>query len=110
VIAAERDRGATIFVTTHDMVTADALCDRVAFVVDGRIAACDAPRRLKLADGRRDVRVEYRDDGRLRTRTFPVGEVDGDLASLLASADVETVHTTEATLDDVFVRVTGQQL
>ena len=34
VIADERRRGATVFLTTHDMVTADALCDRVAFVVD----------------------------------------------------------------------------
>ncbi|MGH8931424.1 MAG: ABC transporter ATP-binding protein [Egibacteraceae bacterium] len=110
VIAAERDRGATIFLTTHDMVTADALCDRVAFVVDGRIAACDDPRALKLSIGARKLRIEYRMNGDLATATFPLGEASGQLVHLLGSQMVETVHTTEASLDDVFVSVTGRQL
>jgi fluoroquinolone transport system ATP-binding protein len=110
VIAAERERGATVFLTTHDMVTADALCDRVAFVVDGRIAACDRPRSLKLSAGPRHVRVEYRTNGELQSRLFEVGEPDPELARLLASPAIETVHTTEASLDDVFVAVTGQRL
>lgn len=110
VIAAERDRGATVFLTTHDMVTADTLCDRVAFVVDGRIAACDHPRALKLSSGARSLRVEYRMNGDLATATFPLGEVSGRLVALLGSQTVETVHSTEASLDDVFVAVTGRRL
>ena len=110
LIAAERDRGATIFLTTHDMLTADSLCDRVAFVVEGTIRACDAPRALKLATGPRRIVVEYRDDGRLRSHEFAVGEPDPALSQLLASPGLETVHTTEASLDDVFVEVTGRQL
>jgi fluoroquinolone transport system ATP-binding protein len=110
VIAAERARGATVFLTTHDMVTADALCDHVAFVVDGHIAACDRPRTLKLSAGPRRIRVEYRADGELRSRLFGIGEPDPELARLLTSPAVETVHTTEASLDDVFVTVTGQRL
>lgn len=110
VIASERERGATVFLTTHDMVAADALCDRVAFVVDGHIAACDRPRTLKLSAGPRRIRVEYRTDGALRSRLFGIGEPDPELARLLASPAVETVHTTEASLDDVFVTVTGRQL
>lgn len=110
LIAAERQRGVTVFLTTHDMVTADALCDRVAFVVDGRIAACDAPRTLRLSAGPRRLRVEYRDDGDLRSQVFGVGDPDPQLIRLLTSPDVETVHTTEASLDDVFVQVTGRQL
>ncbi|MBW3603571.1 MAG: ABC transporter ATP-binding protein [Actinobacteria bacterium] len=76
VIAEERDRGATVFLTTHDMVTADTLCDRVAFVVDGRIAACDRPRTLKLGDRARQIRVEYRDGADLRSQLFDVGASD----------------------------------
>ncbi|HSK91139.1 MAG TPA: ABC transporter ATP-binding protein [Euzebyales bacterium] len=110
VIAAERDRGVTIFLTTHDMATADALCDRVAFVVDGAIAACDRPRDLKLSTGARRIRVEYRADGRLRSEQFDIGEAGPRLAQLLGSPDLETVHTTEASLDDVFVDVTGRRL
>lgn len=110
VIAGERDRGATVFVTTHDMTTADSLCDRIAFVVDGRIVACDRPRALKLRNRPRQIRVEYRVGTDLRTRLFAVGDTDDALAKLLTTADVETVHTTEATLDDVFVDVTGRAL
>lgn len=107
LIQAEQRRGRTVFLTTHDMATAAALCDRVAFVVDGRIAACESPRALQLGHGRRLLRVEYRRDGRLETATFPVGELSPQLLTLLASDTVETVHTTEASLDEVFAAVTG---
>ncbi|HSJ45416.1 MAG TPA: ABC transporter ATP-binding protein [Euzebyales bacterium] len=110
LIAAERDRGATVFLTTHDMQTADLLCDRVAFVVDGRIVACDTPRALKLTGRPRRVRVEYRRGGRLRVEDVDLDAHDGTLARLLSSPDLETVHTTEASLDDVFVDVTGRRL
>jgi ABC-type uncharacterized transport system ATPase subunit len=56
VIREARDGGATVFLTTHDMVTANELCDRVAFLVDGQIAALDSPRSLRLAHGRKVVR------------------------------------------------------
>ncbi len=46
-------RGRTIFLTTHDMATADELCDRVAFVVDGQIVALDTPAELKIARSQR---------------------------------------------------------
>lgn len=110
VLLAERDRGATLFLTTHDMTLADAVCDRVAFVLDGRIAACDSPRALKLAAGRRQIRVEYRDEaGGVASRTVPLDAASG-LAELLASKRIETIHSAEASLDDVFVEVTGAQL
>ena len=58
VIREARRSGATVFLTTHDMVTADELCDRVAFLVGGQMAALDSPRSLRLAYGRKVVRVE----------------------------------------------------
>ncbi|CAN5874116.1 ABC transporter ATP-binding protein [soil metagenome] len=110
VIAGERDRGATVFVTTHDMTTADSLCDRIAFVVDGQITACDRPRNLKLSTAPRQIRVEYRDGEGLHSRLFNLDATDGALAHLLATTTVETVHSAEATLDDVFAHVTGHTL
>ena len=74
-------RGRTIFLTTHDMATADELCDRVAFVVDGRIDALDTPTELKIARGQRLVRVEYRgEDGRLDTADFAMDGLADDRA------------------------------
>jgi len=107
-----RERGRTVVLTTHDMAVADRLCDRVAFIVDGRIPVVDAPRALKLEHGEPTVRVEYRVDGTLETRTFPLSGLgdDGAFRELLGSDGVETIHTGEATLEAVFVAVTGEDL
>jgi fluoroquinolone transport system ATP-binding protein len=107
-----RDEGATVFLTTHDMATADDLCDRVAFLVDGRIAALDSPRTLRLAHGSRVVRVESTaEEGRV-VAEFPLQEIaeNADFLQVLRSGKVETIHTQETTLEDVFVRLTGTQL
>jgi fluoroquinolone transport system ATP-binding protein len=113
IVLAEKARGKTVFLTTHDMATADQLCDRVAFVVDGRIVALDSPKELKLARGMRQVRVEYRSDAEtLIGKDFPLdGLADNhDFLALLRTEHVETMHSKEATLDDVFVEATGRSL
>jgi fluoroquinolone transport system ATP-binding protein len=106
-------RGCTIFLTTHDMSTADELCDRVAFVVDGRIVALDTPAELKIARSQRLVRVGYRDlDGGLTSAEFPMaGLADNpEFLAALRNQHVETIHSQEADLEDVFVDVTGRRL
>jgi fluoroquinolone transport system ATP-binding protein len=111
VIRAQAHAGCTVFLTTHDMTTVDELCDRVAFLLDGRISLIDTPRALRLAHGQARVRVEYRDDGALRQAEFPLtAPTDTALLSLLRDARVETIHTREATLRDVFIAVTGGRL
>ena len=47
IIEEERGNGTTVFLTTHNMVDADLLCDRVAFILNGNIAALDTPQNLK---------------------------------------------------------------
>lgn len=106
-------RGRTVFLTTHDMTTADELCDRVAFVVDGRIVALDTPTELKIARSRRRVQVKYRrEDGRLEVAEFSMDGLADDpgFHRVLRDHHVETIHSREATLDDVFVETTGRRL
>ena len=106
-------RGRTVFLTTHDMSTADELCDRVAFVVDGTIVALDTPAELKIARSQRRVRVEYRgDNGVLDTAEFPMDGLADDPAfhAVLQNRHVETIHSREASLDEVFVEITGRRL
>ena len=112
LIRAEREAGSTLFLTTHDMAAADELCDRVAFIVDGRIACIDSPRALKLAHGERTVRVEYRSGERTVHTDFPLDGLADNAAfhQVLRDCDVQTIHTREATLADVFIRVTGRAL
>jgi fluoroquinolone transport system ATP-binding protein len=112
LILQHRARGATVFLTTHDMATADELCDRVAFLVDGHIALVDAPRDLKVRYGEQRVRVEYRVDGVLEARDFPLerlAENSGFLAAL-RQPSLETIHTQETSLERIFIRVTGREL
>ena len=101
--------GTTVFLTTHYMDEADELCDRVAFLVSGRIVALDTPRELKLRYGERSVVVllDTREEERLRL------DDAADAARLeqwMADGKVLTVHSQEGTLEDVFVNLAGRPL
>ena len=112
LIQAEREGGATVFLTTHDMAAADELCDRVAFIVDGRIACMDSPRALKLKHGERAVRIEYRSGDRTVHADFPLDDLADNAAfqQVLREREVQTIHTRESTLAEVFIQVTGRTL
>ena len=109
LILKQRSRGAAIFLTTHSMELADALCDTVAFLYGGVIAANDSPDALKLRFGKREIRVLYRDNGAESERFFPMDDKAG-LAEFLKTADVIKLHSQEATLEEIFLRVTGKEL
>jgi fluoroquinolone transport system ATP-binding protein len=112
LILQERARGVTVFLTTHDMTVAAELCDRVAFIVNGQIVLVDEPRALTVRHGRRTVRVEYRDDGTILAREFALDGLgmNPDFLALLRERPIETIHTLDATLEDVFLHVTGARL
>ncbi len=112
LILAQKATGKTVFLTTHNMAVADELCDRVAFIVDGEIRLIDTPRELKLHYGERRVRVEYGVNGNRAHRDFALETLGQDTAFLevLRAGTVQTIHTQEATLEDIFIRVTGRAL
>jgi len=111
-IREEAERGAAVLLTTHDMFEADELSDRVAFINEGRIVALDTAENLKLKYGTRSVKVRLRDGDGVREEHL---ELDGDgssakLAELAASPDLLTIHTEEATLEQIFIQMTGRGL
>ncbi len=113
VILEERARGATIFLTTHDMTEADKLSDRVAFIDKGQIAAIDTPHKLKQQYGRRMLRAEVSDgDGKLREQEIELDQPQtaAEVERLFEQEQVITVHTEEATLEDIFIQITGRAL
>ncbi len=111
LIREEADRGVAVLLTTHDMYEADELSDRVAFIDEGRILALEAPEQLKLRHGQRAIRVRYREDHEVKEATVPLDEAAGDqLQALLGREYLLTIHTEEATLEDVFVELAGRRL
>ncbi len=107
-----RQQGRTVFLTTHNMTDADELCDRVAFLIDGKIAALDTPRQLKVHRGQRRVRVEYQQNAHVEQREFALDNLgsNAEFLDLLRDTQVETIHTQEATLERVFIDITGRSL
>jgi fluoroquinolone transport system ATP-binding protein len=112
IIRQENDKGATVFLTTHNMYIADELCDRVAFVVDGKIRLIDSPKSLKLKYGEKLVDVEYIQDDQLIKDSFSTVEPSekARLMEVIDHHDIQTMHTKEATLEEIFIKVTGRGL
>jgi fluoroquinolone transport system ATP-binding protein len=104
--------GTTVFLTTHNMTVADALCDRVAFLVAGEIRALDAPRQLKLRHTRKIARVEAANGKAFEIRDFPIQDRSGkrDFIEWIRHREVQTIHTQEPSLEDVFLKITGRGL
>lgn len=112
IIKEENKKGVTIFLTTHNMYIADELCNRVAFIVDGKIRLIDSPKELKLKYGEKLVEVEYLKDGELIRDSFStvVEDEKNKLIQVIKENDLRTMHTKEATLEEIFIKVTGRGL
>jgi len=112
IIQAKKDAGVTILLTTHNMMLADQLSDRIGFIVDGELKLVDTPRNLKLKYGQKLVTVEYRQNGTTQTETLSLidNHEKARLQQILNGHEIETMHTREATLEEIFIKVTGRGL
>ena len=111
IISRKKAEGTTIFLTTHDMFAADELCDRVGFIVDGKIVAVDTPKNLKLKYGQPTVTVEYSEGGELKSQELGMsGDDKAALQKFIGEHDVKTIHSGEPTLEEIFIKLTGRGL
>ena len=125
--------GKTILLTTHYMLEADELCDRIAIITDGKIVAAGTPAelkhgisdanvieieafgvaetlvdRLRLIDGVEAVSVEEQDQAQLIVISSRRGpELIPPLLAALAGANLGRVVAREPTLEDAYVRLVG---
>jgi ABC-2 type transport system ATP-binding protein len=104
--------GMTILLTTHLLEEADQLCQHIAFIVNGRIVANDTPRNLKLSHGKRSLLLTVADPANAGLLTETILGMDDAkdqqrLAELMAGGTVRSVHSQEATLEEVFIEVAG---
>ena len=134
IIGGLRERGRTVLLTTHYMEEAERLCDRVAVIDRGRVIALGTPRELiatlgadhvvafALTDGVMPdpaalarlpgVRDVQRENGTVRLTVARVHEAVPALITLLArqGAELSELSTHTATLEDVFLHLTGRTL
>jgi ABC-type multidrug transport system ATPase subunit len=112
IIKEEAERGTAVLLTTHDMNEADSLSDRVAFINEGRIVALDTPEELKIRHGTRTVRVRSRVNGEVVERIVALESDDAGerLKQEVSEPGLLTIHTEEASLEEIFIELTGRGL
>jgi len=112
IILQKRKQGKAVFLTTHNMSDADELCDRVGFIVEGKLVLVESPKELKIKHGKKIVKVEYIQNQELVSQEFDLKNIadNSNFINLLQSGNVVTIHTAEATLEDIFIKATGRQL
>lgn len=112
LIQQESDRGAAVLLTTHDMNEADELSNRVAFINEGQLYAIDTPESLKLKHGKRSIRVRTRAGAGVTEQIVSLDESGAGeaLRAAVGSPDLMTIHTEEATLEHIFIQMTGRGL
>ncbi len=108
IIEEERKKGTTIFLTTHNMMDADLLCDRVAFIADGEIKAVDTPKKLKEENSRQQAEVHYLYQGKRSMAVIEMPELKSGIP--FPYDEIISIHSKEPTLEDMFIQYTGRGL
>jgi ABC-2 type transport system ATP-binding protein len=123
--------GKTVLLSTHDMYEADEICDRVAIMEKGKVAALDKPNVLKeTIGGKPSVHIRVREDqtkkalsvlkdrdptladGEIRVSADNPWQTMTEVSNLLGSEGVltEKIEVVEPTLEDVFIKLSGRKL
>jgi len=112
LILAFKNQGGTVFITSHIMSDIEYLCDRVGFIVDGQLVELDTPKALKLKYGKKMITLTYHHNKTIEEKTFDFSnESDMKLLSeYIKTYPIETIHSGETTLEDIFIQVTGRKL
>lgn len=109
MMLAEKEKGKTVFLTTHTMSEAEKLCDHIVMINEGKIAEQGSPQEIcRRYDHQRMLNLHLSDGTDIQ---LPHNESTADkIAELLKNGRVETVHTTEPNLETVFMELTGKEL
>ncbi len=101
--------GTTIFLTTHNMVEAQKLCDHIALLNEGTIVEYGVPDEICRKFNKDNIISVLCRDGRLITlRNQP--EYAAQIAELFTRDEVEAIHSSEPDLETVFMKLTGKEL
>lgn len=110
IIREVNKKGATIFLTTHYMEEADELSDRVVIIDKGKIIACDNPENLKRSQDKGIIKITLKDPMEERQFSLSDNQTGNRIKELLQSGRLLSMETEKATLEDVFINLTGKKL
>ena len=111
LILEEKSKGKTVLLTTHNMQDATELCDRVAFIVGGKLFALDSPHNLIMSKGAAKVNYSWIEDGeQIGSCELDKLSEDKKLQGLIAENRLTSIHSSEPTLNDIFMEITGRTL
>lgn len=104
-----KKEGTTIFLTTHNMEEATKMCDEVALLHLGKIVEFGTPKDICMRHNKYKVfNVLTKDNKEL---TFKSNKTDSKkLATLFENEEVLSIHSSEPTLETVFIELTGKEL
>jgi daunorubicin resistance ABC transporter ATP-binding subunit len=124
-----KEMGVTVFLTTHYMEEADSLCDRIAVITQGKIAAIGSPAELKSKVGGDVIEMETVDgftpeqlkgvkgvldvkvtDGKVRVKVESADKTVVELMRVLNFSSIKSLKIEKPTLDTVFMELTGKKL
>lgn len=108
IIEKERQKGTTVFLTTHNMLDADLLCDRVAFISNGNIAALDSPKNLKEQNSNHSIIIDFLYQSKREEQTVEAQELKAGIPFVYD--ELLSIHSQEPTLEDIFIQYTGRGL
>jgi fluoroquinolone transport system ATP-binding protein len=112
IILEQKKMGKTIILTTHNMHDAEELCDRVAFIVDGKVKALDTPHALRRSGANTKVVYSFVMGGQEIEKNCLLAELgkSEEFQSVLKAGTLKSIHSKEQTLEDVFIALTGRCL
>ena len=112
MILEQKQLGKTIILTTHNMHDAEELCDRVAFIVDGRIKVVDTPHALRRSQADTKVEYSFSDNGKESRNITTLSKLAKahDFQTALKEGTLTSIHSKEQTLEDIFIALTGRRL
>lgn len=109
MILAEKEKGKTIFLTTHTMTEAEKLCDNIALLNEGNIVEYGNPKEICRRYNHQKKIIIHLADG--SDMEILQDQKAADIISeLLKNKKAETIHTTEPNLETVFMELTGKEL
>ena len=109
IILDKKKEGCTIFLTTHNMEEASTLCDTVALLNDGMIVERGCPKEIcRRYNHQKRIRLHLISGEDLELPHVP-GSAE-EIAALLKEGSIETIHSSEPTLETVFLELTGRKL